>query len=570
MPKELDYKVTQEWNELKDLLTGEERRQIEAILNRLDDDKIHASEIARILPEALRLAAKHGNRLNDALIPIIGSVLKQSLKNDSSLLVDSLYALIGPATRRAVYESLKSLMRSINTAMQSIFTIQGLKWRFEAIATGKSYAEVVIYHNLIYQVEQVFLIHKETGLLLNHVKTDNILIKDEDMVSGMLTAIQDFVNDSFNSDEKEILNSLNVGNLEVWIEDSPHAIIAAVIRGNAPEELRSELQKIIEQIHFDYKEELSNFEGNVSPFISTDPELEKALLVKINNDKKKTPIFAIAFVGIVFLTISYFIFSSINSTQKWNKYIDELNQQPGILVVEEDKSIFNYSISGLKDDFSVSPDSLAVINNLKIDKINSNWQHFYSLEPEMIILRAKELLGTPASIELSYSNSTLIASGKSTDGWLSNAIRNYNKIIGISKFDYSKVTFDQENSLESIINSIEETYFHFYKNQTDLVQGQEQRIDSLLALLKRMSEFNSFGNIQIEIKGHTDSSGTERRNNVLSWNRANTIMKKLVDGGAMEFDYTLKGIGYKEPLVTEENEEKMLMNRRVSFKVKFK
>ena len=45
--------------------------------------------------------------------------------------------------------------------------MQGLKWRVESIRTGRPFAEIVLMHSLLYRVEQVFLIHRETGLVLS-------------------------------------------------------------------------------------------------------------------------------------------------------------------------------------------------------------------------------------------------------------------------------------------------------------------------------------------------------------------------------------------------------------------
>ena len=59
-------------------------------------------------------------------------------------------------------------------------------------------------------------------------------VQDADMVSGMLTAIRDFVGDSFKVSEDEGLEALKVGELSVWIEQGPQAVLAAVMRGSAP------------------------------------------------------------------------------------------------------------------------------------------------------------------------------------------------------------------------------------------------------------------------------------------------------------------------------------------------
>jgi OOP family OmpA-OmpF porin len=54
----------------------------------------------------------------------------------------------------------------------------------------------------------------------------------------MLTAIRNFVEDSFNVAQGDSLDALRFGGLALWIEQGSEAILAGVIRGNAPKELR--------------------------------------------------------------------------------------------------------------------------------------------------------------------------------------------------------------------------------------------------------------------------------------------------------------------------------------------
>ena len=143
---------------------------------------------------------------------------------------------------------------------------QGLKWRLEAWRTGKSFGEVVLLNTLLYRVEQVFLIHRETGLLLQHVVAGTSSIQDADMVSGMLTAIQDFVHDSFSSQQSDTLETLQVGGLTVWIEQGPRAILAGVKRRKRPQELRTTFHETLERIHLEFSRELESFEGDASVF----------------------------------------------------------------------------------------------------------------------------------------------------------------------------------------------------------------------------------------------------------------------------------------------------------------
>ena len=55
------------------------------------------------------------------------------------------------------------------------------------------------------------------------------VVQDADLVSGMFNAIQSFVKDSFSVTDGETLNLLEVGDLTVWIEQSPDFILADVV-----------------------------------------------------------------------------------------------------------------------------------------------------------------------------------------------------------------------------------------------------------------------------------------------------------------------------------------------------
>ena len=174
--------------------------------------------------------------------------------------------MMGPAIRKAITTALRSMLDSLNRSLGISLSLRGLKWRLEALRTGKQFAEVVLLHTLSYRVEQVFLIHKETGLLLQHVVAESVPEQDGEMISGMLTAIQDFMQDSFGGAEGESLDTVEYGDRTLWIEQGPQAILAGVVRGNAPRELKTVFQEALESIHFEMREALVLFPGRCVVF----------------------------------------------------------------------------------------------------------------------------------------------------------------------------------------------------------------------------------------------------------------------------------------------------------------
>ena len=147
---------------------------------------------------------------------------------------------------------------------------------FLIIDFGQLLLQYLLIHSLLYRVDQVFLIHRETGLLLENVFAEAEALQDADLVSSMLTALQDFVRDSFNVERHHAIETVEVGEFTLWVEQGPKAILAAAIRGNVPEELRTDLHRALENIHLDQGKSEKIFDDHV---IKGNPVGEYALAV---------------------------------------------------------------------------------------------------------------------------------------------------------------------------------------------------------------------------------------------------------------------------------------------------
>jgi OOP family OmpA-OmpF porin len=230
--------------------------------------EVAAKSVGESLPKAPTAAADNSQN--------VAAEIDRLVRNNPQQVVDAIYPVIGPAIRKAISVAWTDVVQSLNQSLTYNFSFQGLKWRLESLQTGKSFAEVVLLHTLLYRVEQVFLIHKETGLLLQHSTLDAVA-QDADMVSGMLTAIQDFVQDSFSTGQGDRLETLQVGELMVWSEEGRLAVLSGVIRGNPPRSLRNVFQETLERIHFQFSRELSAFDGDATSLDATRPLLEGCL-----------------------------------------------------------------------------------------------------------------------------------------------------------------------------------------------------------------------------------------------------------------------------------------------------
>jgi OOP family OmpA-OmpF porin len=70
----------------------------------------------------------------------------------------------------------------------------------------------------------------------------------------------------------------------------------------------------------------------------------------------------------------------------------------------------------------------------------------------------------------------------------------------------------------------------------------------------------------IEVRGHTDSTGSKQHNHVLSQRRAESVMRYLKENGATN-TMTAKGYGEELPIASNATREGRQQNRRVSLRI---
>src|SRR5437868_2704597 len=391
------------FEELRRLLLSGEREQLRDLRDRLNNRERRSKDIAGVLPEAVKLSGERGEELVQALRPAVEGSIKQSIEKKPDTFVGALHPIIGPMVRRSIAESLRRLMQSL----EHPFSWRGLKWRFEALRTGKSFAEVVMLRSLVYRVEQLFLIHRKTNLSLLHVALDPAIAWDSDMVAGMLSAIQDFVPDSFATGDDWALEEFRVGELQVWIAPGQYAYLAAVIRGHPPRELRSVLEDTIDSIHVLKGSGLANFQGTAASFESLRPELEACLRSQYAAAKRSGGRRGRSWIAVTasaaLLTAAVLV--ALRNEIRWRRFVRQLNVQPGIAVTTAHKGWFGPSqITGLRD--ASAPDAAKIAGAAKIDPahVQFHWKPFFALDPACVVLRVVKRFALLSSAQVSSMN----------------------------------------------------------------------------------------------------------------------------------------------------------------------
>ena len=90
---------------------------------------------------------------------------------------------------------------------------------------------------------------------------------------------------------------------------------------------------------------------------------------------------------------------------------------------------------------------------------------------------------------------------------------------------------------------------------------------SKVELNKLLNFLNNNPSITIEVGGHTDNQGDKVSNQLLSENRAKSVMTYLITNGISEARISAKGYGDEKPIADNVTEEGRAKNRRTEFKI---
>lgn len=392
-----------------------------------------SDKVRKILPEAVAGSLADDDRLANALYPTVERSLTRSVKKDSRPLVDAMFPILGPMIRRNIAVTMRGMVQSLNRSIEYTLSVQGLKWRWEAFSTGKPFAEVVMLHSLAYRVEQVFLIHKETGLPLMHVADESLSGQEnkENMVSAMFTAIQDFVNDSFSSEEDSQLSSIQMGDLTVWLEGCGDIVIAGVVRGDLPPSVQTQLRETSERIQSVMSEELQDFDGDVAPFERIRYDVESCLKEQINERKRLIPLTWIILIAPVLALLAWGGLATTENWQ-WSKYLRKVRAEPGLIVIDEGHRDGDFYIMGMRDALAADPLDILKKQPLIAPQVRSRWIPYQSLNSDFVLLRAKKRLNPPESVSLKIKDEQLIVKGSASHDWIESMNRNVAGLTGIT------------------------------------------------------------------------------------------------------------------------------------------
>ncbi|AEP31230.1 OmpA family protein [Brumicola nitratireducens] len=536
--------------------------------------------VSDVLSEALHDREKKDGSVQRIIQPIIAKSVEKSLISQRKDFIDYLYPLVGSLVRKAVSVFFTDFIEKTNEIIENSITAKGIKWRINAWRSGISFSEYVASQTFVFKVEQVFLIHKDTGNLLKSVVADNFNEEDADLVSAMLTAINDFVADSFNrSDDRteQHLDTVKTDDFTLLVRQGPQAILVAAVSGNISRKATSQLQITLEEIQRIYLTDFKEYTGDSKPFETADALLQDCLLSEVRDEHQKTskkPIFGWLLVVVMLGIIAWYSFAWWSASQTINK-INKLEQPPGVLIqklVADGR--YDIKLYALRDPAAQEIGEWLSQNSIEQKYINIAETPFISIDKKLITQKISTIVDEYDTIDIDTQSMALAGNLQLNDYQILKA--RIDRIPGAEffKIDSQAIEFiDNEIDLSEnnavneqifirLVGEISSIQIGFDVGETALSPEQSTGLDkvsehynNIERLAKKLNRSTN-----LVIVGASDSTGERGFNQRLSGQRSLVVREALIARGLKPEHVFSVGIGEIELPGNIKTTRKVLFN----------
>ena len=562
---------------IKDLEQTVERLQTQLVEKNVDRDSL-IEGLAPVIGDVLQKSmVDQQEDMIAVFAPIIGPAMQRRLKETQGEIIDALYPVIGRAVRKSVAESMKQLIDQVNRRIDATLRSGLFFKRIQAKLTGVSEAELVLKEALPFRIEQIFLIHKDSGLLIAHAfALDQAQTVDQELISGMLTAIKSFIEQAFHSQNEE-LRQIEYGDNKIILEESGHFYLAFVVTGSPPPDFREKVHRLAERIHVIFHKKLREFNGDAGEFSGARRLLigsirefaPKPTEVAVKNTRPYV-LYVLLFVGLPLLLFfgGKNLYRHFNDKNIYGTIVARLQGDDFPVSVPEDLDISvqkgvvtlagNVSspqvIEALDSVIGQTPNVKGVVNRLAY--IRPSEKIMQDIQQRMIRFRNLPELSPKFVIEkdrVFIEGTASNADVRREIGFVVRSVEGVNSVINNMAPADDAFSKAQQRLYAMIIP--------FAFNEARLTEQQTALLDSIPVLLQPFVDYVLY------IRGFSDDLGSAEHNKRLAEKRARIVADYLLAKQITAAHIRVEGLGAGFPISPNDTEENRRRNRRVAFEL---
>ena len=528
-----------EYDRLRQLLLEQERGRMDALQDSVHKATARFERVPDLLAEDIERSLQDGtrSRLANVLSEATADSLEIAVRRRPQAVVNAVYPVIGPAIRRSLHDALRQMADDLDSALSDTFSPRALLWRWEAWRSGLPYTQVVLRHTTRYQVEHLFLIKPESGLLLGHLTGNGLPELDADAVAGMFTAINQFVRDSVSTEGAESgIGSATVGGYRLVVSEGPDARLVAFVRGVPSSDFGTRLDELNEELHARHGSRLGD--ADVAGFDSSSGLLEPPQLDELNargaarDDAARPSRRKFMWAALALLVLALLVHLGLK--WHWSSQVDDMRTHfaatPGLVVSRlDDSRRGRVRVEGLMDPLATDPRAWMADQH---PGVRVDWQTrpFVSLEPQLVQRRVAQTLGLPEAVVTPPDSNGVVhlAGSVPFPDWY-RARATPSTTPGVTRVDFNGLAYPDKARIDAAILAIEALKIPFVSGTVTPDVGWEDTLAQMgekLQALERSGVASSIA-FHMQTAGLTDEPGTLDQNRGLRQQRAEWLASRL-------------------------------------------
>lgn len=511
---------------------------------------------------------------------VMGKAIKKKITDAKDEVIDALYPIMGETIKKSIAEAMKDFYKSINLKIDNALKKGIFSKKIKSTISGVSTSDLILQSSFPFNIKEIFLIHESSGILITHISSStNKITADADIVSGMLTAIKDFVQETFKADSDSTnLYEIQYGDSRIILDRGRYIYFAIVISGQEPVEFNDKLSELKIYLHKKYSNKFKKFNGETGKFKDIDKPILKFMNSFIEkNDSLETEkpkpvlLYLLAFIFIFFLVIYSIIkipaYFKDQSTNEIIKTKLESIPQLDLKNISWQSESGEVTLSGIINSYEMKN---KIINELKsipeVTKINNKLG---------IIFPVFSADSITAGIKKSLSNFELNKDYKITyqvnedvvivDGEIGTIEHKRNIGFVLSQVPGVRVVINNLKILDSIhkseldiIQQLSNIKLYFDFGKIELNENHIEQLKPIISYLQNNS------NISLVIKGFSDGEANNS-NLTIAKKRAKSVADYLISN---KVDPKILIIQSFISNIYNYNTQSGISDRRVEFEIK--
>ncbi|MGH8026754.1 MAG: hypothetical protein ACREO0_08500 [Pseudoxanthomonas sp.] len=527
-----------EYDRLRQLLLEQERGRMDALQDSVRKATARFERVPDLLAEDIESSMREGkrSRLANVLSEATADSLEIAVRRRPQAVVQAVYPVIGPAIRRSLSDALRQMADDLDRALSDTFSPRALLWRWEAWRSGTPYAQVMLRHTTRYQVEHLFLIAPQSGLLLGHLTASGLPALDADAVAGMFTAIQQFVRDSVTVDEDGAgIGSATVGGYRLAVSEGPGARLVAFVRGVPSSDFGTRLDELNEELHARYGAQLGETEsaGVAGAGLLEQPQLDELnsrWATREGNAHPHRRTYAWTLLALAALAL--LVYAALG--WRWSSQVEaigrHLSATPGLMVSKLDSSDRGrLRIEGLMDPLASDPRAWLTQHYPGVE-VEMRTRPFVSLEPQLVQRRVAQTLRLPeAAVKAPDANGMIRLTGSVPFPDWYRARATPLSTPGVIGIDYEGLSYPHKPQIDAAIASLQSLKIPFLSGTVTPDAGWEKALAEMGQKLQALERTGAASSIAFHMQtaGLTDEPGTLDQNRGLRQQRAEWLASRL-------------------------------------------